>query len=232
MYFSQKKGSKSNGAVLIIQQPFSRYCCHRDKMHVQRFISQYTSATSCSTPERTASAALPEKTLCGHEPLGHELINHSSYVCHPRSTLKNNGFTISFFVTNILLPYHCMSQLIYIHILNLINYLCLLSVRIWEHLSSHRRWADLLYNLRSTGDSSVWILIGWCWGPVGDHFWEGHRQSREDDCGELMMMSLFWSVNHLRLLLCVCAICHFIVVNIAILFRKCKGKHKFYTEPL
>lgn len=68
----------------------------------------------------------------------------------------------------------------------LIHCLCLLSGRIWEHLSSHRRWADLLYHLCSAGNSLIWILIGWSRGPVGDHFWEGHRKSRENDCGELL----------------------------------------------
>lgn len=67
-------------------------------------------------------------------------------------------------------------------------HLCCLSFRIWEHLSSHRRRADLLYNLCSAGDSSVWILIGWCRGPVGDDFWERHCQSGEDDCGEMLCL--------------------------------------------
>lgn len=56
--------------------------------------------------------------------------------------------------------------------------------RVWEHLSSHRRRADLLHNLRSPGDPLVRVLAGRCRGPVGNYFWEGHRQSGEDDCGE------------------------------------------------
>lgn len=73
--------------------------------------------------------------------------------------------------------------------------LCLLSVRIWEHLSSHRRRPDLLYNLRSARDPLVWILVGGCWGPAGDHFWERHRKSWEDDCGKCHLLFLCISMS-------------------------------------
>lgn len=69
--------------------------------------------------------------------------------------------------------------------------LCIFSFRVWKHLSPHRRWADLLYNLRSAGDSLVRILAGWRRGPVGNYFWEGHYQSGEDDCGEKHWISEF-----------------------------------------
>ncbi len=41
--FKQRTDSKGNGAVSIIQQPRSRYCCHDDKTHVQCFfLSRHT----------------------------------------------------------------------------------------------------------------------------------------------------------------------------------------------
>lgn len=56
--------------------------------------------------------------------------------------------------------------------------------RIWKHRSSHQRRPDLLYHLRPAGNSLIRIPTGRCRRSAGDHLWEGHCQSREDDCGE------------------------------------------------
>lgn len=74
-------------------------------------------------------------------------------------------------------------------------------IRIWEHLSSHRGRPDLLHHLRPAGDSSLWIPAGRRWRSVGDDLWEGHRQSGEDDCGEMLCLHqlIFDSEGHLQL---------------------------------
>lgn len=83
-------------------------------------------------------------------------------------------------------------------------YLFLVSLRIWEHLSSHRRRTDLLYHLRPTWNTSFWVPASWSWRPVGHHFWEGHRQSGEDDCGETRLLRefTFFSISHRKKVSC------------------------------
>ena len=50
-------------AVSIVQRRLPRYCCHRDKMHLQGFffLSLSAQALQLSDLERTAGTSLPEK---------------------------------------------------------------------------------------------------------------------------------------------------------------------------
>ena len=64
-WIKKKTGRIANReeAVSIVQRRLPRYCCHRDKMHLQGFffLSLSAQALQLSDLERTAGTSLPEK---------------------------------------------------------------------------------------------------------------------------------------------------------------------------
>ncbi|XP_037101378.1 uncharacterized protein LOC119118436 isoform X1 [Syngnathus acus] len=53
--------------------------------------------------------------------------------------------------------------------------------RVRQHLSPHGRRTDILHHLRADGDPPLRLPVGRRGRPAGHHFWQGNRQSGEDD---------------------------------------------------